>query len=156
MTTSAQELANVKAQIEALKAKKEIAEYEEKVTQEAKDPVVRETEKKTAALMAGEDFRQVKSSRVRCWGVVLGHLLCAPVASVLYSVKTEKWAPTVVATGLAAVGVPLAILDAGVTATIAAPVTSMVMTVNQIKEDRKRKGFVGPQEADVAYFTRSF
>ena len=156
MSNSAQELQALKEQIELIKAKKEVAEYEEKVTEAAKDPVVRETERVVAAAHAGEDFRQVKSSRVRCWGVVLGHLLCAPVASVLYSVKTEKWAPTVVATGLAAVGVPLAILDAGVTATIAAPVTSMVMTVNQIKEDRKRKGFVGPQEADVAYFTRSF
>ena len=156
MTTSAQELANVKAQIEALKAKKEIAEYEEKVTQEAKDPVVRETEKKTAALQAGEDFRQVKSSRVRCWGVVLGHLLMAPVASVIYSTKTEKWAPTLVATGVAAVGIPLAVVDGGIVAAAAAPITSIVMTVNQVKEDRRRKGFTGPEEADVAYFTRSF
>ena len=156
MSNSAQELAELKAQIEIMKAKKEVAEYEEKVTQEAKDPVVRETERYTAAAKSGEDFRQVKSSRVRCWGVVLGHMLMAPVASIIYSAKTEKWAPTLVATGVAAVGVPFAFVDMGITATIAAPVTSIVMTVNQVKEDRKRQGFVSPEEADAAYFSRSF
>lgn len=156
MSNSAQELKELQAQIEVLKAKKEVQEYEAKVTEAAKDPVVRETERVTASLIAGEDFRQVKSSRVRCWGVVLGHLLCAPIASILYSAKTEKWAPTLVATGVAVVGAPLVVLDAGLTAGIVAPVTSMVMTVNQVKEDRKRKGFVGPEQADVAYFTRSF
>ena len=156
MSNSAQELQELKAQIEVLKAKKEVAEYEEKVTQAAKDPVVRETERVHAAAHAGEDFRQVKSSRVRCWGVVLGHLFMAPIASIVYSTKTERWAPTLVATGVAVVGAPLMVLDAGLTTGIVAPVTSMVMTVNQIKEDRKRKGFMGPEQADVAYFTRSF
>lgn len=156
MTNSAQELQDLKTQIELIKAKKEVAEYEKKVTEAAKDPVVRETERVTAATMAGEDFRQVKSARVRCWGAVLAHLFCAPVASFVYSAKTEKWAPTLVATGVAAFGVPAAFVDAGLTFGVVAPVTSMVMTVKQVQEDRKRKGFVSPEEADVAYFTRSF
>ncbi len=156
MTDSAQELQNLKDQIEILKAKKEVAEYEEKVTQEVKDPQVRETKRYNAAAASGEDFRQIKSSRVRCWGVVLAHFFMAPVASVVYSAKTERWAPTLAATGVFAVGVPLVVVDAGLTATLAAPVTSIVMTVNQVKEDRKRKGFVSPEQADAAYFSRSF
>ena len=156
MSNSNNELQELQAQIEILKAKKEVQEYEAKVVEEAKDPQVRETERYTAAAKGGEDFRQIKSSRVRCWGVVLAHFFMAPVASVVYSAKTERWAPTLAATGVFAVGLPLAVVDAGLTASIAAPVTSIVMTVNQVKEDRKRKGFVSPEQADAAYFGRSF
>ena len=155
-TQSTQELNELKAQIEVLKAKKEVQEYEEKVTQEAKDPKVRESERFTAALVAGEDYRQVKSARVRCWGVALAHFFLPPVASVVYATKTEKWAPTLVVTGVALVGLPMMVIDLGVTLGIAAPVTSAVMTINQIKDDRKRKGLLGPEQADVAYFSRSF
>ena len=155
-TTSTQELAELKAQIELLKAKKEVQQYEQKVTEEVKEPQVREADRYSAALSAGEEFRQVKSARVRCWGVALGHLFLPPVASIVYATKTEKWAPTLVATGVAVVGIPLAMADMGLTAAVAAPVTSALMTINQIKDDRKRKQFVGPEEADVAYFSRSF
>ena len=155
-TKSAQELAELKAQIELIKAKKEVQEYEKKVTEAAKAPQVRESERFTAAVQAGEDFRQVKSSRVRGWGVVLGHVLCPPVASVVYATKTEKWAPALAATAVAVVGAPLAMMDMGLTLSIAAPVTSVVMTLNQVKADRKSKGFMGPEQADVAYFSRSF
>ena len=156
MSDSNKELAEIKSQIEVLKAKKEVQDYEKKVTEESKDPQVRESDRYTAALSAGEDYRQVKSSRIRCWGVALAHFFLPPVASVVYATKTEKWAPTLVATGVAAVGVPLMVVDLGITLTVAAPVTSAVMTINQIKEDRKRKGFLGPEQADVAYFSRSF
>ena len=104
MSNSNTELQELQAQIEILKAKKEVQEYEAKVVEEAKDPQVRETERYTAAAKSGEDFRQVKSSRVRCWGVVLAHFFMAPVASVVYSAKTERWAPTLAATGVFAVG----------------------------------------------------
>ena len=57
---------------------------------------------------------------------------------------------------MAVVGVPLAVVDMGITAGLLAPITSAVMIVNQVKDDRRRQGFIGPEEADVAYFSRSF
>ena len=114
------------------------------------------TEEYKAKLSAVEELRQVRSSRVRCWGVVLGHLLCAPVASIVYSSKTQKWAPTIAGTAAFAVGVPLSVIDVGFTAGIVAPAASMIMTINQVQEDRRRKGFIGPEDADMAFFTRSF
>ena len=53
--------------------------------------------------------------------------------SVIYSTKTEKWAPTLV-TGVAAIGLPLAVVDGGIVAV--RPITSIVMTLNQVQEDR--------------------
>jgi hypothetical protein len=101
-----------------------------------------------------EEQRQVKSARVRCWSVAVSHLLFAPVASVVYGAKTGKWAPTLVATGIGVVGVPMMAVDLGLTLGIAAPVTSAAMLINQVKDDRRRQQFVGPEEADMAYFSR--
>ena len=102
-----------------------------------------------------EEERQVKSSRVRCWGVAIWHLLPLPfIPSIVYATKTGKWVPTAVATGVAAVGVPLAVVDFGLTCGLVAPATSAIMLINQVKEDRRRQQFIGPEEADVAYFSR--
>ena len=103
-----------------------------------------------------EEERQIKSARVRCWGVALSHFLLAPVASVVYGAKTGKWTPTMVATGAAVVGVPLAAIDMGLTFAFAPPIASTVMIINQVKEDRRRQQFFGPEQADMAYFARSF
>lgn len=156
MTDAAQELKDLQAQIEILKAQKEVQQYEQVVEEVTADPKERESKRYSAALQAGEDFRIVKSSRVRCWGVIVSHILLPPVASVVYSAKTENWAPTAIATGVAVIGIPMAVFDAGLTFGIVAPVTSAAMIVNQVKDDRKRAKFIGPEEADVAYFSRSF
>lgn len=103
-----------------------------------------------------EEQRQVKSSRVRCWGVALSHFVLAPVASIVYSAKTGKWTPTLVATGAAVVAVPVAAIDMGITLTFVPPITSAVMIINQVKEDRRRQAFTGPEEADMAYFSKTF
>lgn len=101
-----------------------------------------------------EQLRQTKSARVRCWGVAVSHLFLPPIASIVYAVKTGKWTGTLVATGVGVVGIPLAVVDFGVTAAIAAPITSAAMIINQVKDDRRRQQFIGPEEADMAYFAR--
>ena len=101
-----------------------------------------------------EEERQLKTARTRCWGVALAHFVMAPVASVAYSAKIGKWAPTLVSTGIAVVAVPVAAIDAGFTLALAPPITSAVMIINQIKDDRKRLQFISPEEADMAYFAR--
>ena len=103
-----------------------------------------------------EEMRQIKSARVRCWGVAVSHFFLAPLASVIYATKTGKWAPTLVATGVGVVGIPMMAIDLGVTLGIAAPVTSAAMLINQVKDDRRRQQFIGPEQADMAYFAKEF
>ena len=103
-----------------------------------------------------EHVRQIKSARVRCWGIALSHFLIAPLASVVYATKTGKWAPTMIATGAAVVAVPIAAVDYGITLSLAPPITSAVMLINQVKDDRRRQQFIGPEQADMAYFAKGF
>ena len=103
-----------------------------------------------------EEARQVNSARVRCWGVALGHFFLPPVASVAYAVKTGKWAPTLFATGAAVVATPIAAVDLGITLAVVPPLTSAVMIINQVKDDRRRQQFISPEEADMAAFAKGF
>ena len=47
-------------------------------------------------------------------------------------------------------------IDLGITLGIAAPVTSAAMLINQVKDDRRRQQFIGPEQADMAYFAKGF
>lgn len=94
----------------------------------------------------------LKRAKTRCWGVWLSHFFLAPVASAVYSAKTNYWLPFAVGTGVAVVGLPLAILDLGVTSGIVAPITSAAMLSGKIQESRRKKGFFIPEEAEAALF----
>ena len=72
----------------------------------------------------------------------------------IYATKTGKWAPTAISTGIAVVCVPVAVVDAGITLSFVPPTASAVMLINQVKKDRNRQQFVGPEEADMAYFSK--
>ena len=154
--TTKTELETIQEQIAVLKAQKELNQVKEQVVDQETPAPVKEQRRETRATSTGENFRQIKSSRVRAWGTVASHVFLPPVASAVYCSKTEKWAPFFIGTGMAVVGVPLAFVDMGITAGLLAPITSAVMIVNQVKDDRRRQGFIGPEEADVAYFSRSF
>ena len=52
----------------------------------------------------------LKRAKTRCWGIWLSHFFLAPVASAVYSAKTNNWVPFGVATGVAVVGLPLALI----------------------------------------------
>ena len=97
---------------------------------------------------------EINLARTRCYGVVAWHVACAPIASIAYSAKTGKWGATVAATGVAAIGIPMAVVDAGFTLGLAAPVTSILLHVKQIKDGRKRLGITAPEEADVMKFSK--
>ena len=102
-----------------------------------------------------EELRQIKSARVRCWGVAVSHIFLPPIFSVVYALKIGKWKPTLIATGVGLVGVPLTSIDMGLTLTVAAPVTSAAMIINQVKDDRRRQQFLLPEDADKALYERS-
>lgn len=101
------------------------------------------------------EFQAKKSERnnlnqaaVRGWGVWITHLFFAPVASVVYSAKTNYWMPTIVATGIGLVGVPLAVIDLGLTLGVVAPVTSAGMIVSNSMKRRNELQIISPEEAD--------
>ena len=98
------------------------------------------------------DYQQtidLKRAKTRCWGIYISHLFLAPVASCVYAAKTNNWLPTAVATGIAVIGLPLAVIDIGITTGIVAPVTSAVMLSNKVLESRRKKGIMMPEEAEA-------
>ena len=95
---------------------------------------------------------ELKQARTRCWGIWLSHLVCAPIASVVYAAKTENWLPTICATGVAVVGIPLAMIDLGITSAIIAPVTSAGMLVSKVTESRRKQDVYFPEAADKKYY----
>ena len=98
--------------------------------------------------------REINTARTRCWGIVAGHVLCAPIASICYSAKNGYWGATVAATGVAAIGIPLAIADGGFTLGLAAPVSSIVLSVKQVTDMRKRIGITTVAQADAMKFSQ--
>jgi uncharacterized membrane protein YccF (DUF307 family) len=94
----------------------------------------------------------LKRAKTRCWGIWVSHLFLAPVASCVYAAKTNNWLPTAVATGVAVVGIPLAVIDLGITTAIAAPVTSAAMLSGKVQEARRKKGIFIPEEAEAKLF----
>lgn len=94
----------------------------------------------------------LKRAKTRCWGIWLSHFFLAPVASAVYSAKTNNWMPFAVGTGVAVVGLPLALLDLGITTAIVAPVTSAAMLSGKVQEARRKKGYFLPEEAEAALY----
>lgn len=98
------------------------------------------------------ELNEVKQAGVRCWAVVLGHLLLPPFSSLYYAIKTNYWKPTVFATGVAAVCFPISFVDAGITIGIAPPATSAAMIIANTTEKRRKLKLFMPEQADHLRF----
>ena len=57
--------------------------------------------------------------------------------------------PTLAATGVAVVAVPLAVIDLGLTFAVAPPLTSCLMMCNKSSEKRRQLGILMPEQADA-------
>ena len=97
--------------------------------------------------------QDLKRAKTRCWGIWVSHLFLAPVASIVYAAKTDNWLPTAVATGVAVIGIPLAVIDLGLTAGVAAPVTSAAMLAGKVQEARRKQGLFIPEEAEAKLYS---
>ena len=101
------------------------------------------------------DYNEVtdmKRAKTRCWGIWVSNALLAPVASIVYGAKTNNWLPTAVATGVAVVGLPLAIIDLGLTTGVVAPITSAAMLTAKVQEARRKRGIMLPEQAEAALY----
>ena len=154
MTETTQTLEQMQAEIAALKEQR-IQELEMATAQRELDQLkagkipaeVPTTSGKTA--IAGEQIGDLKLARVRQGMNGLFHALTAPIASVYYGAKTGYWMPTLAATGVAVVALPLAALDLGLTFAVAPPVTSCLMMCSKSSEKRRKLGILMPEQADA-------
>jgi hypothetical protein len=100
---------------------------------------------KPAEVQAYEDK---KLAAVRLWALWVGHAAFAPASSLYYSAKTSYWTPFVMGTALGIFGLPLMILDFGLTAFIIAPVASAVAMQAKVKEKRRALNVNFPEEVE--------
>ena len=152
MTESTQTLEQIQAEIAALKEQR-IQELEKATAQRELDqlkagklPV--ETVVGNAAI-AGEQIGDLKLARVRQGLNGLGHFISGPIASVYYGAKTGYWVPTLAATGVAVVAVPVAVVDFGFTLAVVPPLTSCLMMCSKSSEKRRQLGILMPEQADA-------
>ena len=104
------------------------------------------------------DYQEAKlanTARNRIWAIVFLHILCSPVGSAVYSGKQGNWLAFGAGTGLFIVGLPLAIVDLGLTAFILAPVASCRILANKGTESRRRLGIFAPEQADALVYGSS-
>ena len=97
-------------------------------------------------------YKLVSSARNRVWAIILLHILFSPLGSAVYCGKQNNWLPFAAGTGIFVLGLPLAVIDLGITAFILAPVASCLMLANKTTESRRRLGVFGPEQADALLY----
>ena len=91
---------------------------------------------------------QKRLAQVRLWALWVGHAAFAPASSLYYSARTSYWMPFGIGTALGIVGLPLMLLDFGLTAFIIAPVASAVAMQTKVKEMRRKAGVEFPEDVE--------
>jgi len=152
MTETTQTLEQMQAEIAALKEQRlqelELAAAQRELDQLKAGKIPADAVVGNAAV-AGEQISDLKLARVRQGLNGLAHFISGPIASVYYGAKTGNWAPTLIATGVAVVAVPVAVIDLGFTLAVAPPLTSCLMMCNKSSEARRRLGILMPEQAEA-------
>ena len=99
-------------------------------------------------------YKLIQSAKTRVWAIILLHLVCSPIGSVVYSSKQGNWGAFLAGTGLFVVGLPLMIFDLGITAFILAPAASILILANKATESRRQLGVYGPEQAEALLYTK--
>ena len=108
--------------------------------------------KKGTTLLDYQTYQLVAAARTRNWAIILTHLLCAPLASAVYSSKQKNPLPFLGATAVFILGIPFAMIDLGLTSVLLAPTTSVVMLCAKGGESRRRLGVMCPEQADALLY----
>ena len=152
MTENTQTLEELQAEIAALKAQK-AADLElqaaRRELEDLKSGATPIASVPNSNATAAEQIQDLKVAGVRQVLNGLAHFIAGPVASVAYGAKTGYWTPTLVATGVAVVSVPVAVIDLGFTLAVAPPLTSCLMMCNKSSEKRRQLGITMPEQADA-------
>ena len=152
MTETTQTLEQMQVEIAALKEQRlqelELAAAQRELDQLKAGKIPADVSVGNAAV-AGEQISDLKLASVRQGLNGLAHFIAGPFASVYYGSKTGNWAPTLIATGVAVVAVPVAIVDLGFTFAVAPPLTSCLLMCNKSSEARRRLGILMPEQAEA-------
>ena len=111
-------------------------------------PLLIPTNKMTATTTTTLTEDQKRLAQVRLWSVWIGHLALAPASSLYYAARTSYWMPFGLGTALAVFGLPLMLIDFGLTAFILAPVASAVALQTKVKEMRRKAGVEYPEDLE--------
>ena len=140
--TREETIAQLKQEIAELTAEKEVENLQRQVDSLKTFPRCSQNE---------DDLKQ---ARVRCVPLGVWHFIAAPVASWVYSIKTNNYIPSLVGTGIALVGFPLAVIDLGITAAVGAPVAAATLHITNTLEKRRKLNICMPEEADKMLYRR--
>ena len=99
-------------------------------------------------------YKLIQSAKTRVWAIIILHLLCSPLGSAIYSGKQGNWTAFAAGTGIFVIGLPLMVLDLGITAFILAPVVSVLILANRATESRRKLGVYGPEQAEMLMYTK--
>ena len=96
------------------------------------------------------ELNDAKQARVRLGIAWLLHgFTIPPIVSIMYSVKTNYWMPTIAGTAAAFVAAPIALVDMGFTFFVAPPITAATLLTTRSMEKRRKLGLLGPEQADA-------
>ena len=96
-----------------------------------------------------QNIADIRAAKSRCWASWLWCLGGGAIGSVIQSARTGNWKPTLAATGVALVCIPIATADAGITLATAPPITAGALFTSKAMSSRKKLGIVLPDEADA-------
>lgn len=104
----------------------------------------------TEFIQKQQELNDAKQARVRLGIAWLLHgFTIPPIVSIMYSVKTNYWMPTIAATGAAVVALPIALVDFGFTLAVAPPITAATLLTTKSMEKRRKLSLLGPEQADA-------
>ena len=109
-----------------------------------------DTDRNVQFMKSKKEIDDLKTARTRTWSAWLKCLSLGVIGSVWQSASTNNWKPTGVAT---LVAIPCALftpVDAGITLSLAPPVTAAAMFTSAASKQRDRFRFVSPEQADMA------
>ena len=99
-----------------------------------------------------QTIKDLRAAKSRCWSSWIWCLGAGCIGTVIRSAQTGNWRPTLVATGIAVVCVPVAAADMGISLATIPPITAGAMFTSKAMSSRKRFGFVLPEEAEAKLF----
>ena len=94
----------------------------------------------------------LKVAKSRCWSSWWWCLGAGFVGSLVRSAQTSNWRPTFIATGVAAVCIPISTVDMGVTLAVAPPVTAAALFTSDAMTARKKLRIITPLEAEAKLY----
>ena len=101
-----------------------------------------------------EEVQELDTARVRGWAYFAGAYLTGPIWPAVIASRTKCWTPFWAGLGLGVISLPFAFMDLGIISSVPAAGLGTYLMAEKSKEKRRKLGFVTPEQADVAKFSK--